>query len=276
MEPRISFVTLAVGDLDRSRRFYVGGLGWEPALDVPGEVLMIRVGTHLVLSLWAEPAFEAEVGPIGRGNGVAPLTLAHNVATRSEVDAVLDTARAAGADPVGTAVEREWGGYTGYFADPDGYRWEVAENPGPIGQAVLPPPGAPRDPVPLSIADAISRLTFRGDRTPTSTEADMAGAFAELSAYRDGAVYVGHWAGRSEWERHTEGDEIVMVVDGATTLFTLHGDEERAHPLGAGQLLVVPRGTWHRFETPEEVEILSVTPQPSDHRPDRPTDQRFR
>ena len=79
-----------------------------------------------------------------------------------------------------------------------------------------------------------------------------------------------------DWERHTEGDEIVMVVGGATTLFTLHGDEERAHPLGAGQLLVVPRGTWHRFETPEEVEILSVTPQPSDHRPDRPTDQRSR
>ena len=271
MEPRVSFVTLAVRDLDRSRAFYVGGLGWEPALDVPGEVLMIRVGTRLVLSLWAEAAFEAEVGPIGRGAGVAPLTLAHNVATRAEVDAVLDIARAAGADPVGTAVEREWGGYTGYFADPDGYRWEVAENPGPVGQMVLAPPGAPRDPVPLTIEDALGRLTFRGDRTPASTDADMAGAFAELSAYRDGAVYVGHWAGRSEWERHPEGDEIVMVVGGATTLFTLHGDEERAHRLAAGQLLVVPQGTWHRFEAPEGVQVLSITPQPSDHRPDRPT-----
>jgi catechol 2,3-dioxygenase-like lactoylglutathione lyase family enzyme/mannose-6-phosphate isomerase-like protein (cupin superfamily) len=272
MEPRVSFVTLAVRDLDRSRRFYVGGLGWEPALDVPGDVLMFRVGAHLVLSLWAEAAFEAEVGPIGRGDGVAPLTLAHNVATRAEVDAVLATARAAGADPVGTAVEREWGGYTGYFADPDGYRWEVAENPGPIGQVVLPPAGAPRDPVPLSVEDALGRLTFRGDRTPASSDADMAGAFAALSAYRDGAVYVGHWAGSSEWERHPEGDELVMVVDGATTLFTLHGAEERAHALGPGQLLVVPRGVWHRFETPDEVRVLSVTPQPSDHRADRPTD----
>jgi len=271
MEPRVSFVTLAVGDLDRSREFYVGGLGWEPELDVPGDVLMIRVGARLVLSLWVEAAFEAEVGPIVRGDGVAPLTLAHNVATRAEVDAVLDAARAAGADPVGIGVEREWGGYTGYFADPDGYRWEVAQNPGPIGQAVLPPPGAPRDPVPLSIAEALGRVTFRGDRTPTSTDADMAGAFGRLSAYRDGAVFVGHWAGRSEWERHPEGDEIVLVVAGATTLFTLHDDEERAHPLGAGELLVVPQGTWHRFETPEEVQVLSVTPQPSDHRPDRPT-----
>ena len=91
-----------------------------------------------MLSLWAESGFEAEVGPIRRGPGVAPITLAHNVARREEVDAVLETARAAGADPVQEAVERDWGGYTGYFGDPDGYRWEIAYNPGPIGQAVLP------------------------------------------------------------------------------------------------------------------------------------------
>ena len=138
MDQRISFVTLAVRDLDATRAFYVDGLGWEPALLVPGDVLMIRVGEHVVLSLWDEQAFEAEVGAIGRGDGVAPITLAHNVPTRDEVDAVLATARAAGADPVHAAVEREWGGYTGYFGDPDGYRWEVAFNPGPIGQVVLP------------------------------------------------------------------------------------------------------------------------------------------
>jgi len=138
VDQRISFVTLAVRDVDASRAFYVDRLGWEPALFVPDDVLMIRVGEHVVLSLWDEAAFEAEVGPIGRGNGVAPITLAHNVATREEVDAVLAAAREAGADPVGVAVEREWGGYTGYFGDPDGYRWEVAFNPGPIGQVVLP------------------------------------------------------------------------------------------------------------------------------------------
>ena len=100
MDQRISFVTLAVRDLDASRAFYVDGLGWTAALDVPGEVLMIQVGEHVVLSLWVDHEFEAEVGPINRGAGVAPITLAHNVATREEVDAVLATARAAGADPV--------------------------------------------------------------------------------------------------------------------------------------------------------------------------------
>jgi catechol 2,3-dioxygenase-like lactoylglutathione lyase family enzyme len=138
VDQRISFVTLAVRDLDATRAFYVEGLGWTPSMDVPGEVLMIQVGEHVVLSLWDEAAFEAEVGRIGRGDGVAPITLAHNVPTREEVDAVLATARAAGADPVTDAVERDWGGYTGYFGDPDGYRWEIAVNPGPIGEVVLP------------------------------------------------------------------------------------------------------------------------------------------
>ena len=138
MDQRVSFITLAVADLDATRAFYLDGLGWQAELDVPGEVLMIKVGERLVLSLWDEAGFEAEVGPIRRGAGLVPMTLAHNVATRSEVDAVLATARAAGADPVGEAEEREWGGYTGYFADPDGFRWEIAWNPGPIGQVVLP------------------------------------------------------------------------------------------------------------------------------------------
>ena len=138
MDQRVSFITLAVADLDATRAFYLDGLGWSAELDVPGEVLMIKVGDRLVLSLWDEAGFEAEVGPIRRGEGLVPMTLAHNVATRSEVDAVLATARAAGADPVGAAEERDWGGYTGYFADPDGFRWEIAWNPGPSGQVVLP------------------------------------------------------------------------------------------------------------------------------------------
>jgi len=138
MDQRISFVTLAVRDLAATRAFYVDGLGWEPALDVPGEVLMIQAGEHLVLSLWDADQFAAEVGSIARGEGVPPVTLAHNVPTREEVDDVLAVARAAGADPVHASQERDWGGYTGYFADPDGFRWEIAWNPGPIGQLVLP------------------------------------------------------------------------------------------------------------------------------------------
>ena len=137
MEQRVSFITLAVADLDATRRFYVDGLGWEPALDVPGDVLMFRVADKVVLSLWSESGFEAEVGPIRRGIGLAPVTLAHNLPTKDGVDQVLAEARAAGATEVVEAVDREWGGYTGYFADPDGFRWEVAFNPGPIGATVL-------------------------------------------------------------------------------------------------------------------------------------------
>jgi catechol 2,3-dioxygenase-like lactoylglutathione lyase family enzyme len=138
MDQRISFVTLAVRDLDASRRFYLDGLGWQASVDVPGEVLMLKVGEHVVLSLWDRAAFEAEVGPIASGEGLAPFTLAHNVATPAAVDEVLATARGAGADPVQPAVQRDWGGYTGYFGDPDGYRWEIAHNPGPVGAEVLP------------------------------------------------------------------------------------------------------------------------------------------
>jgi uncharacterized protein len=138
MDQRMSFVTLAVADLEATRRFYVDGLGWEPMVHVPGDVLMIKVADKVVLSLWDRDHFEAEVGPIATGEGVAPLTLAHNVASREQVDEVLDTARRVGADPVHDGVDREWGGYTGYFGDPDGYRWEVAWAPGEVGAAVLP------------------------------------------------------------------------------------------------------------------------------------------
>ena len=138
MDQRLSFVTLGVRDLAASRAFYVDGLGWQPALDVPGEVLMIKVGPLVVLSLWDRAAFEEEVGPVAHEPGLAPVTLAHNVVERGDVDTVLGTARAAGADPVSDAFDRDWGGRSGYFADPDGFRWEVAWNPGPIGQEVLP------------------------------------------------------------------------------------------------------------------------------------------
>ncbi|MEO5653864.1 MAG: VOC family protein [Marmoricola sp.] len=137
MDQRISFLTLAVADLDRSRAFYLDGLGWTAELFVPGEVLMIRTGERLVLSLWAEAAFEAEVGPIRRGSGAVPVTLSHNVATEVEVDQILALAAGLGAETT-PATRRDWGGYSGYFADPDGFRWEIAVNPGEIGRLVLP------------------------------------------------------------------------------------------------------------------------------------------
>ena len=138
MEQRISFVTLAVRDLGASRRFYVDGLGWQPEVDVQGEVLMFRVADKVVLSLWDEEHFTAEVGTAPARGVVPPITLAHNLATPEGVDRALEQAEAAGASEVRAAEERDWGGYTGYFADPDGFRWEVAHNPGELGQSVLP------------------------------------------------------------------------------------------------------------------------------------------
>lgn len=136
MEPRLNFVTLVVSDLERSRRFYLEGLGWPAATDVPGEVVMVHVGNKLVLSLWAEAAARGEIGPVTRG-GTPPFTLAHNAASPAAVDEVLATAGAAGAT-VYPGQKRDWGGYSGYFADPDGFRWEVAFNPHPIGGVMMP------------------------------------------------------------------------------------------------------------------------------------------
>lgn len=97
---------------------------------------MIHVGEKLVLSLWAESAAKQEIGVVTR-QGTLPFTLAHNVASREEVDSVLETAGAAGAVVYG-ATQRDWGGYSGYFTDPDGFRWEVAFNPFPVGGVTLP------------------------------------------------------------------------------------------------------------------------------------------
>lgn len=134
MEQRVSFITLAVADLDRSRDFYVDGLGWEPIF-VGGDVLMLPVADRVVLSLWSLEGFTAEIGE-APASGIAPITLAHNLATPAEVDAVLSEAATLGA-PVSTGRQREWGGYSGYFSDPDGYRWEIAVNPGSTGKFVL-------------------------------------------------------------------------------------------------------------------------------------------
>ena len=125
-------------------------------------------------------------------------------------------------------------------------------------------------PQPFAIHEAIADLTFLPDRTPTTTAEESADAFARLCAYRDGAIFVGRWAGNSEWERHSVGDEIVMVIGGETTITFLVEDVEESSQLRTGDLVVIPQGTWHRFDTPDEVNVLSVTPQPTDHRSDRP------
>lgn len=127
VQPRVTVVTLGVADVPRSRRFYVDGLGW-PVRFEGTDVLMLDVDPGLVLSLWDLDAMREEIGEVG-APGLAPVTLAHNLKEPADVDATIAAAVAAGGRLVSAGVRREWGGYSGYVADPDGYRWEIAVNP---------------------------------------------------------------------------------------------------------------------------------------------------
>ena len=120
----------------------------------------------------------------------------------------------------------------------------------------------------VSISAALDALTPLIGRTPTSNETGWA---ATLGQVGNAGIYVVDYSGVSAWERHSQGDEIVMVLDGATTLYMLIDGEDRPHALEAKELIVVPQGTWHRFETPDRSQVMTVTPQPTDHSLERPT-----
>ncbi len=124
----------------------------------------------------------------------------------------------------------------------------------------------------ICFTEEFEKLKFVKDRTPESTGEQLEGAFAELAPYRDGALFIGHYAGNSEWERHPQGDEIVYVLGGKTILIVLVENREERNLLETGQFLIVPKNTWHRFETPEGVKIMTVTPQPTDHSVSHPDD----
>ena len=117
----------------------------------------------------------------------------------------------------------------------------------------------------ITLAKEFQNLKFVGNRTPESTGEALKGAFAELALFRDGAIFIGHYAGNSEWERHPQGDEIVYVLEGETVLVLLTDKGEIENLLNTGEILVVPQNTWHRFETSKGVKIMTATPQPTDH-----------
>jgi catechol 2,3-dioxygenase-like lactoylglutathione lyase family enzyme len=127
MEPRLSLVTLGVADVARSRRFYEA-LGWRASGASAGEVAFFQLG-GLALALFGRAALAADAGLPDAGPGFGGVALAHNVRARAEVDTVLERARAAGARILTPARDTDWGGYAGYFADPDGHAWEIAWNP---------------------------------------------------------------------------------------------------------------------------------------------------
>jgi uncharacterized protein len=127
MEQRFSLITLGVADLQRSRNFYEH-LGWKPANAKADRIVFFQAGgMGLALYPRNELAKDANVSP--NGHGFIGITLAYNARTRDEVDSVLAQAEAAGAKLLKPAQETFWGGYDGYFADPDGFLWEVAWNP---------------------------------------------------------------------------------------------------------------------------------------------------
>jgi len=129
MKPKISIVTLGVADLQKSLRFYRDGLGF-PTHDYKedAEIIFFKLeGTWL--AVYPNDKLAEDVGIAHEGSGFTGITLAHNVSTREEVDAVVRLATDAGATLMKKPQEVFWGGYSGYIADPDGYLWEIAHNP---------------------------------------------------------------------------------------------------------------------------------------------------
>jgi uncharacterized protein len=139
MKPRITVITLGVDDLDRALAFYRDGLGL-PSKGIVGRefeygaVAFFELQGGLILALWPRTSIARDTGLPRQPGNPTDLTLGHNVRTREEVDALMKQAAGAGARIVKPAGETFWGGYAGYFQDPDGHLWEVAWNP-----KILPP-----------------------------------------------------------------------------------------------------------------------------------------
>ena len=128
MEPRISIITLGVQDLDRSVRFYRDGLGLPLGEDYDGNIAFFKLsGTWL--ALYPRELLAADANQSPEGEGFQGFTLAHNVKSREEVDRLIRKASSADAQVVKDPQDADWGGYSGYFEDPDGFLWEIAWNP---------------------------------------------------------------------------------------------------------------------------------------------------
>ena len=128
MESRIHIVTLAVRDLKRARQFYTQGLGWKESSASNENMVFIQTGC-MALGLYGWKALAEDAGVPSLGTGFRGVTLAHNVPSEAAVEKVLQEAVAAGARLVKPGQKVFWGGYSGYFADPEEHLWEVAHNP---------------------------------------------------------------------------------------------------------------------------------------------------
>jgi len=127
MKPRISMITLGVRDLERAVKFYGEGLGFPMMETSPGVAFFTLDGTWL--ALFGRESLAEDACVSADGSGFESFTLAHNVQSEAEVDEVMARAVRAGATPAKQPEKVFWGGYSGYFKDPDGHLWEVAYNP---------------------------------------------------------------------------------------------------------------------------------------------------
>lgn len=129
MDARIHLVTLGVTDLQRAVRFYRDGLGWHTSMKEGEDVAFFQLGP-MVLALWGRDQLAGDANvPAGDKPAFCGVSLAQCLPSKADVDAVLAKAQAAGATIPKPAEDTFWGGYAGYFADPDGYLWEIAWNP---------------------------------------------------------------------------------------------------------------------------------------------------
>ena len=117
----------------------------------------------------------------------------------------------------------------------------------------------------LDLNATFARLKMLENRSPTSSDAEREGAFARLGDYRDGGIFTAKFTGVSAWERHPQGDEIVQIIDGATTLHLLTEVGKQSLHMTAGMLVVVPQNVWHQFDAPDGVCVMTTTPQPTVH-----------
>src|SRR5260370_24419051 len=119
----------------------------------------------------------------------------------------------------------------------------------------------------VDFAAELGKLDMLKGRRPDMTEADRKGthAFATLTPFRDGNIFSAKFAGNGAWERHPNGDELVQVIEGATKLHVMTEEGLQTHALKAGMLVIVPQNTWHRFESPEGVALMTATPKPTEH-----------
>ncbi|NKB58607.1 MAG: cupin domain-containing protein [Alphaproteobacteria bacterium] len=115
---------------------------------------------------------------------------------------------------------------------------------------------------PIDIEAELKPLKFLEGRNRFS---DTTGVFARLYEYRDSMISAGGFSGTSQWERHPNGDEIVQILKGSTTVTLLTEDGQETHELKAGTFIVVPQNTWHQFNAPDGVTLMTTTPQPTEH-----------